>query len=149
VTAVLTRLPPDQQAKLRLNRWDLPGVEVFIPPNSGLVETDGASRIINAYVDVEATTAAVVFGAAGWFDEQGPRPPEPWTRWWCHTSRDLEAKWNIPLQHDGPGLGPTYLRTRSLWRRLRQHLGRQPPAASVPKYDDLTDGVEIKVAETF
>jgi hypothetical protein len=78
------------------NRWDVPGVEIFVPPGHPSTD-DGASRVVLVYAEARPVTSALAFGAAAWFDEQGSTPRDPWTRWWCHTAEIDETRWETPI----------------------------------------------------
>jgi hypothetical protein len=86
------------EAKLELNRWDLPGVDVLLRPGVGTGPDDPASRAVQSYAEFPVGGIVVMFGAAAWLDEQGPAPSEPWTRRWCHTLATDEAEWAIAVQ---------------------------------------------------
>src|SRR5688572_1938354 len=97
VLPVANRVRTDfPRTELLPNRWDVPGFDLLIPPRQD--ETgDGAWRTVQVYADTEHLVPHLQFGGAAWFDEQGDAPSEPWTRWWCHTKRPDESRWQTPL----------------------------------------------------
>ena len=102
VVAALQRLLPESEGTvLHPARWDLPGFELITPPAWKPGDPDGASRAVYVYAELQETGPVIQFGGTAWFDEQGPAPPEPWTRWWCHTARSDEAEWAIALEAPG------------------------------------------------
>ena len=114
VVSALERLRPESEdTRLTANRWDVPGFDLYIPAGSGLSGDDAASRIVQVYVVDHPLGASLAIAGAAWFDEQGPAPREPWTRWWCHTTADDEARWAV-------GVGDTEALPAEVERRFAQ-----------------------------
>jgi hypothetical protein len=101
VAATLERLRPASEGiELHAGRWDVPGIEVVVPPNSAFAPNDGAWRVVQVTADATPREPVLAIGAAAWFDEQGQAPREPWTRWWCHTTSTDERKSQSTLANE-------------------------------------------------